>query len=76
MLKILGDRKLGNIDNSRLSKLKEKMLKWNFEIIHVPGKIHVGPDTLSRQEMTVAMVDMLATEDTASWSSTMELEAG
>ena len=78
LLKILGDRKLEDIDNPRLAKLKEKMLRWKFDIIHVPGKIHVGPDTLSRQEVTVALVNMFAPAPAASecWDSTEDLEAG
>ena len=63
LLKILGDRKLEDIDNPRLAKLKEKMLRWKFEIIHVPGKVHVGPDTLSRQEVTVSLVNIFAQAD-------------
>ena len=53
------------------------MLKWQFDIIHVPGKIHMGPDTLSRQETTVALVNMLPTgsNDTTEWDSTAEFEA-
>ena len=51
LLKILGDRKLEEIDNPRLLKLKEKTLRWKFDIIHVAGKTHVGPDTLSRKEV-------------------------
>ena len=56
LLKILGDRKLEDIINPRLLNLKEKTLNWRFGMIHVPGTIHVGPDTLSRKEMTQAVV--------------------
>ena len=58
LLKVPGDRKLKEIDNPRLLNLKEKTLNWRFKVIHVPGKIHVGPDTLSRKEVTQAMVAM------------------
>jgi hypothetical protein len=74
VLKILGDRKLEDINNPRLAKMKEKMLRWQFDMMHVPGKIHVGPDTLSRKEMTVAIVNMLASQDTDSLDSTRDLE--
>ena len=50
LLKVLGDRKLEDIENPRLLRLKEKTLNWRFKVIHVPGRIHVGPDTLSRKE--------------------------
>ena len=75
LLKILGDRKLEDIDNPRLAKIKEKMLRWKFEIIHVPGKIHVGPDTLSRQEVTAALVDILASTDTDNLDRVRDMEA-
>ena len=56
LVKVLGDRKLEDIDNPRLLKLKEKTLNWRFKVVHVPGRIHVGPDTLSRREVTEATV--------------------
>ena len=37
LLKVLGDRKLENIDNPRLRNLKEKTLSFRFKIIHVPS---------------------------------------
>ena len=48
LLGILNDRDLGNIDNPRLQNLKEHTLKWTFTIVHNPGKLHVGPDAVSR----------------------------
>ena len=45
---ILNDRHLGNIDNPRLQNIKEHTLKWNFSIVHNPGKFHVRPDAVSR----------------------------
>ena len=39
-----------------MAKLKEKTLRWIYDIIHVPGKIHVGPDTLSRKEVSMALI--------------------
>ena len=63
LLKILGDRKIEDIDNPRLLNLKEKTLNWRFKVAHVPGKIHVGPNTLSRKEVTQAMVAMLSSDE-------------
>ena len=72
LLKILGDRKLEEIDNPRLLKLKEKTLRWQFDIIHVPGKTHIGPDTLSRKEVTIALTNIAS--DETPWDETdMEL---
>ena len=48
LLGILGDKKLEDIDNPRLLKLKEKTLAWRFKVVHVRGKVNIGPDTLSR----------------------------
>ena len=59
LLKILGDRKLEDIPNPRLLRLKEKTLAWRFDVKHVPGRIHVGPDALSRKEVSGVVVAML-----------------
>ena len=48
LLKIFSDRRLDEIENPRLLRLKEKTLIYKFSIMHVPGKKHVGPDALSR----------------------------
>ncbi|KAK3878231.1 hypothetical protein Pcinc_017121 [Petrolisthes cinctipes] len=49
LVKILGDRKLEEIHNTLLLKLKEKTLAYKFTIIHVPGEWHKGPaDACSR----------------------------
>ena len=76
LLKILGDRKLEDIDNPRLLKLKEKTLNWRFKVVHVPGRIHVGPDTLSRREVMEATVgvfgDVTSNED--SMEATIEAQ--
>lgn len=48
LVKILGDRSLADIDNPRLLRLKEKSLRYQFRIKHVPGIWHKGPDACSR----------------------------
>ena len=48
LLHVLNDRALSDIQNRRLQNLKEKTLSYKFEIVHVPGKKHVGPDAASR----------------------------
>ena len=72
LVKILGDRKLEDIDNPRLVKIKEKTLSWNFKMLHVPGRIHVGPDALSRKEVTSVMVAMLGEKKSFLYSKTEE----
>ena len=48
LLKILGDRELGEIDNPRILNFKEKTLRWNFKVVHVPGVLHKIADATSR----------------------------
>ena len=73
LLKILADRKLEDIPNPRLVNLKEKTLRWQFSIIHIPGKIHIGPDTMSRREVTAALVSVMACYEDQSGSVEREL---
>ena len=75
LLKILGDRKLEDMSNPRLLKLKERTLRWNFSVIHVPGIRNCGPDYLSRKETRVSMVQMFSKSTTrVEEVATMELE--
>ena len=68
LLKILGDRKLEDIPNPRLVQLKEKTLRWQFTIRHIPGKIHIGPDTMSRRDVMAGLVSVMNTnEDNKEW---------
>ena len=48
LLGILNERCLADIENRRLRKLKEKTLSFQFKIVHMPGRKHVGPDAASR----------------------------
>ena len=48
LLHVLNDRSLSDIQNRRLQNLKEKTLSYKFEIVHVPGRQHLGPDAASR----------------------------
>lgn len=48
LLGILNDKSIDNIDNPRLVRLKIKTLAWRFQVMHIPGKNHGGPDCLSR----------------------------
>ena len=48
LLKILGDKKLDEIDNMRLLKLKEKTMAFKFQVVHCPGKFHKAADAGSR----------------------------
>ena len=45
LLGILNDQSLAEINNPRLLMLKEKTLWFTFKVKHVPGRLHVGPNT-------------------------------
>ena len=49
LVKLLGDKRLEDIDNRRLVNLKEKTMPWNFTVSWVPGKEIPAPDATSRQ---------------------------
>ena len=48
LLRIFNDRDLDDVKNPRLQALKERTLMYDFDIVHVPGKKHCGPDATSR----------------------------
>ena len=48
LLGILGEKALEDIENPRLEKLKEKTLRYRFEIVHVPGIKNRVADATSR----------------------------
>ena len=48
LIPILGDRSLADIPNPRLYRLKEKCLRFRFQIQYLPGKRNDGPDCMSR----------------------------
>ncbi|XP_068205366.1 uncharacterized protein [Palaemon carinicauda] len=48
LLKVFDDRSFEDISNARLRNLKEKTLRYCFEMVHVPGTKHKAADTLSR----------------------------
>ena len=48
LLAILGNKNLDEVENPRLQRLKEKTLRFNFKIIHVPGLKHKAADATSR----------------------------
>ena len=48
LTKILGNKELGDIHNPRLLRIKERTLMYKYQLTHVPGGWHSGPDALSR----------------------------
>ena len=65
LLGIFGDRSLEGIDNPRLRRLKEKSFGWSFHLVHVPGRLHGGPDALSRYGVQIGEVDNDAGADSS-----------
>ena len=68
LLKVFGDRSLDAIPNPRLRNLKEKTLKYKFQIVHIPGARHIAADTLSRSPVGAAN-HLLLSDDAAPVSS-------
>ena len=48
LVKILGDRTLDEIINTRLFRLKQRTLPWQFDIVHMPGLSNCVADATSR----------------------------
>ena len=48
LLGLLGDRHLEDLPNPRLQNLKEKTLRYSYNLVHVPGSKHSVPDAASR----------------------------
>ena len=48
LLGIFGNKNLDEVENPRLQRLKEKTLRFNFKIIHVPGVKNKAADATSR----------------------------
>ena len=48
LLKIFGDRSLEDIPNARLRNLKERTLRYKFQMVHVPGIRNKAADAVSR----------------------------
>ena len=48
LTKLLGERTLDEIQNTRLFRLKQRTLPWYFKIHHMPGKSNFTADAMSR----------------------------
>ena len=54
LVKIFGDRRLDEIDNPRLFRLKQRTLMWRFEIQYQKGAENTCADAMSRYPNTYA----------------------
>ena len=64
LIKLLGNRKLEDIDNPRLMSLKEKTLAFRFTMKYVPGAKNKVPDATSRFPTTTANDEHSEVENT------------
>lgn len=62
LIAILGDRALEEISNGRLLRLKEKTLRFRFDIQHIPGIWNKGSDAFSRATL-MALFDVGEDDD-------------
>ena len=60
LVKVLGDRRLDEINNPRLFRIKERTLMWRFDIEYQPGKSNTVSDALSRYPNRFAEIASLA----------------
>ena len=66
LLKIFGDRALNDIPNNRLRNLKEKTLRYRFNMVHVPGVKHKAADATSRHPTGTTNPEMMVLPDDVS----------
>ena len=65
LLSILNNKRLDEIENPRLQRLRIKIVSYNFTARWVKGFLNAGPDALSRYPTLEGdTADQLAEEDT------------
>ena len=76
---LFGDRDLSKISNPRLSRLKEKTLRYRFTVQHCPGKWHKASDDVSRNPLAIlqallngfptepSQLDIIESDDMDDW---------
>ena len=55
LVTVLGDQFMAEVENPRLARIKEKMLWWQFKILHTPRKKQLAADALSRKISNILM---------------------
>ena len=63
LLKILGDRSLTDIHNTRIRNLKERTLRFQFQMVHIPGVTNKTSDALSRHPTGPTNPDKMTLQD-------------
>ena len=62
LVKILGDRTLDEIQNTRLFRLKQRTLPWHFMISHLPGNTNLAADATSRHPSSGDQMNIMVEE--------------
>jgi len=60
LVKLLGDRRLDEIANPRLFRIKQRTLMWRFQIEYQPGKTNNAADAISRHPNKYAEMASIA----------------
>ena len=63
LLKVFGDQSLDEITSARLRNLKEKTLRYRFQMVHIPGVRHKAADAVSRHPTGTTKPDLLVLPD-------------
>ena len=75
LLKILGDRSLDVITNTRLRNLKEKTLRYRFRMVHISGIHNKAADAISRHPSGDTKPEILCLpDDTAHIQNAMAVQ--
>ena len=65
LTKLLGDRTLDEIPNTRLFWLKQRTLPWYFQIVHLPGRSNNAADATSGHPSPNGTINHLGSPDLA-----------
>ena len=63
LVKIFGDRRLDEIHNTRLFRLKQRTLPWRFHVAHLPGSSNSAADAVSRYPSPTGGLNLLGVND-------------
>ena len=59
-VKLIGDRTLYKITNTRLFRLKQRTLQWHFDVAYSPRKTNLAADATSRNPWSLTLACQLS----------------